>query len=140
MGIYVGPLLSHASNVTLILNLCTGHVSLQFHVVYDDDFTTMPYLHTATISPHWAELVRASLTIALYTERKVGTWQSLPKLDVETGDFASDTTNVGTASSTTSTQHCEGDDGHSEGLCDVVPHHKKYSDKMSDIQQPRAGY
>jgi hypothetical protein len=67
MGIYVGRLPSHASNVGLIMNLRTGHVLPQFHVVYDDDFITVPYLHTATVPPRWAELVRASLTIASYT-------------------------------------------------------------------------
>jgi hypothetical protein len=108
----------------LILNPCTGHVSPQLHVVYDDNFTTAPYLRTATVPPHWAKLVRAFLTIALHTEHKVGTWQSIPELDVDPGDFTSDTTNTDTAPSTTSTQNCEGDDEHSEGASDVVPHHK----------------
>jgi hypothetical protein len=98
MGIYVGHLPSHASNVALILNPHKGHVLPQCYVVYDYDFTTMSYLHMATVPPHWAELVRASLTIALYTERKVGTWQSLPELNVEPGDFESDTVNVDTSS------------------------------------------
>jgi hypothetical protein len=69
-------------------------------------------------------MVRTSLTIALYTESKVGAWQSLLKLDVDPGDFASDNVDVDTASSTTSTQYCEGDDGHFEGASDVVSHHK----------------
>ncbi len=124
MGIYVGQSPSHASNVAFILNLHTGHISPQFHVVYDDDFTTVPYLHTETVPPHWDKLVCASSTIALYTEHKVGTWHSIPELDVNPGDFTSDTTNTDTAPSTTSTQNCEGDDGHSEGANDVVSHHK----------------
>jgi hypothetical protein len=94
IGIYVGQLPSHASNVTLILNPRTRHVLPQFHVVYNDDFTTVPYLRTATVPPHRAELVRASSTIALYTERKVGIWQSIPKLDIEQGDFTPDTANM----------------------------------------------
>jgi hypothetical protein len=68
MGIYVGRLPSHASNVGLILNPCMGHVLPQFHVVYNDDFTTVPYLRTATVPPHWDKFVRAFSTIALYTE------------------------------------------------------------------------
>jgi hypothetical protein len=124
MVIYVGVSPSHASNVALILNPHMGHVLPQFHVLYDDDFTTVPYLCTATVPNHWAKLLRAFSKIALYTELKVGTLQSLPKLDVEPGDFASDTANVDTASSTTSTQHCEGDDGLSEGVSDVDLHHK----------------
>jgi hypothetical protein len=124
IGIYVGCLPSHAANVGLILNPCTGLVLPQFHVVYDDDFTTVPYLRTATVPPHWAKFVCASLTIALYTESKVGTWRSLPELDVDPGVFASDTVNVDTASLTTSTQYCEGYYGHSEGASDVVSHHE----------------
>jgi hypothetical protein len=110
--------------VALILNPCTGHVKPHFHVVYDDNFTTVPYLRTATVPPHWAKLVRPSSAIALYTEHEVGTWQSIPELDVNPGDFTSDTTNTDTAPSTTSTQNCEGDDGHSEGASDLVSHHK----------------
>jgi hypothetical protein len=124
MGIYIGHLPSHPSNVGLILNLHTGHVLPQFYVVYDDDFTTVPNLHTPTAPPHWAKLVHASSTISLYTESKVGKWQSLPKLDVDLGDFASDTVNVDTASSTTSTQYRERDDGHSKGASDMVSHHE----------------
>jgi hypothetical protein len=44
MGIYVGCSPSHASNVSLVLNPWTGHISPWFHVVYDDDFTMVPYL------------------------------------------------------------------------------------------------
>ena len=94
MGIYVGRSPSHAANVSLILNPRTGHISPQFHVVYDDDFTTVPYLRTATVPPHWAALVAASVTIELYTEQQVGTWQSLPELEVESGDFTSDSSVV----------------------------------------------
>jgi hypothetical protein len=129
-SIYVGGSPSHASNVALILNPHTGHVSPQFHVVYNDDFTTVPYLRTATVPPHWAELVCASSTIALYTEREVGTWQSTPELDVEPGDFTSDTANIDTAPSTTTNQHREGDDGHSEGASDVASHHENTVNKQ----------
>jgi hypothetical protein len=30
----------------------SGHVSLQFHVIFDDIFTTVPYLRTTTIPPN----------------------------------------------------------------------------------------
>jgi hypothetical protein len=90
MEIYVGWSPSHATNVSMVLNPRTGHISPQFHVVHDDDFTTVPYLRTATVPPHWAALMAASTTIELYTEKQVGTWQLLPELDVESGDFTSD--------------------------------------------------
>ena len=48
-GMYLGLSPEHASNVILIFNLMTRHVSPQFHVVYDEDFTSV----NATWSPTW---------------------------------------------------------------------------------------
>ncbi|MGL6008734.1 MAG: hypothetical protein ACRC1D_04685 [Culicoidibacterales bacterium] len=119
MGIYVGRSPSHASNVGLILNPRTGLVSPQFHVVYDDDFTTVPYLRTTTVPPHWAALVEASSHIEVQTERQVGTWQSLPELNIDPGDFTSD---VFESSQPTIDQDCEGDK-HSESVINVESPH-----------------
>jgi len=94
MGLYVGRSPSHAAHVALIFDPSTGHVSRQFHVIFDDDFTTVPYLRTAAIPPYWAELVRASSKLRVYTERQVDTWQSLPELIPENGDFTSEQTEV----------------------------------------------
>ena len=90
MGLYVGRSPSHASNVALVLNPRTGHVLPQFHVVFDDDFTTVEYLCKMTVPPHWADLARSSADVQLFTERQVTTWQSLPELDKEDGDFSSE--------------------------------------------------
>ncbi len=67
MGIYVGQSPSHASNVALVLNPRTGHVLPQFHVVFDDDFTTVAFLRKMEVPPHWAVLVRSSAEVQLYT-------------------------------------------------------------------------
>ena len=40
-GLHLGWSPLHASNVPLILNLTTGHISAQFHVVFDDWFATV---------------------------------------------------------------------------------------------------
>jgi hypothetical protein len=93
-GIYVGRSPSHAANVSLILNLQTRHVFPQYHVVYNDNFMMVPYLHNATVPPHWVELVKVSLMIKLYTEQQVGTWHTLPELDTEIEDFTSDTSST----------------------------------------------
>jgi hypothetical protein len=85
---------SHAANVALIFNPCTGHISLQFHVIFDNNFTTVPYLRTATIPPYWADLVWASSKLHVYTKRQVDTWQSLPELIPKNGDFTSEQTEV----------------------------------------------
>jgi hypothetical protein len=68
MGIYVGCSPACASNVALILNPRTGHVSPQFHIVFDEDFTMVQYLWTTSVPPHWADLVRSLAVIQTYTE------------------------------------------------------------------------
>ena len=40
----------HASDVLLVLNLTTGHISPQYHVVFDDGFATM-ISHSTTKNP-----------------------------------------------------------------------------------------
>ena len=76
MGIYVGRSPAHASNIALVLNPRTGHVSPQFHVVYDDDFTTVPYLRTGQVPPHWAKLVSQSAELVV-TGNSSPSWESL---------------------------------------------------------------
>ncbi len=90
MGLYLGRSPSHAANVALIFNPRTGQVSPQFHVVFDDDFTTVPYLRSSQAPPFWAELVCASTKLHIYTKRQVDTWQSLPEITLEIGDFTSE--------------------------------------------------
>ena len=58
MGSHVGKSPAHASTVALVLNPRTVHVSPQFHVVFDDEFTTVPYLTKGQVPPHREELVR----------------------------------------------------------------------------------
>ena len=41
-GQYLGPSPMHSTTIGHILNLRTGSISPQFHVVYDDLFTTVP--------------------------------------------------------------------------------------------------
>jgi hypothetical protein len=41
-GKYMGQSFAHSSMIGRILNLKTGHISPQYHVVYDDLFTTVP--------------------------------------------------------------------------------------------------
>jgi hypothetical protein len=54
----------HAGSVALVLNPTTGHVSPQFHVVFDDTFSTVPFMREGTVPSHWAELVRNSSEVA----------------------------------------------------------------------------
>ena len=50
----------HAGSVSLVLNLKTGLISPQFHVIFDDEFTTVPYLHSDHSPPNWHSLVSTS--------------------------------------------------------------------------------
>ena len=69
MDLYIGHSLSHATNIALILNPCTGNVSPQFHVVFDDDFTTVPNLCSSQVQPFWEDLIWASTQLHVYTKR-----------------------------------------------------------------------
>ena len=46
-GIYVGPSAQHASNIPLIYNPQSTHVTTQFHVVFDEGFTSLTHLPTS---------------------------------------------------------------------------------------------
>ena len=52
VGIYLGRSPFHANNVALVLNPRTGHISPQYHVVFDDDFTTVPFMSSGTVPPN----------------------------------------------------------------------------------------
>ena len=55
-GIFVGFSSSHGSEVPLILNPNTGHISPQFHVVFDDSFSTVcSQLDSDTPPSFWNE-------------------------------------------------------------------------------------
>ncbi|KAL7461231.1 hypothetical protein ACHAXS_001651, partial [Conticribra weissflogii] len=64
VGIYVGHSPVHAGSVALILNPTTGHISPQFHVVFNDTFSTVPHMREETVPPHWAELIWNSAELA----------------------------------------------------------------------------
>jgi hypothetical protein len=60
LGIYIGHSSSHAGSVALVLNPQTGHVSLQYHVVFDNQFTMVPFMEKNKVPPNWARLVENS--------------------------------------------------------------------------------
>ena len=90
LGIYVGHSPVHAGSVALVLNVITGHVSPQYHVVFDDDFLTVPALRDGTSPAHWKELARDNsekVTDASYDLAKI--W--IENSEDETNDDAIDT-------------------------------------------------
>ncbi len=55
--LYLGHSPFHAGSVALVYNPSTRHVSLKYHVVFDDEFTMVPYMEAGMISSHWSDLV-----------------------------------------------------------------------------------
>ena len=60
-GIYFGQSTVHANSVALVMNPKTGHVSPQFHLVFDDEFTTISHKRNVTVTSNWYDLVDQSL-------------------------------------------------------------------------------
>ena len=57
-GLYIGHSPFHAGSVALVLNPYTVHVSPQFHVVFDDNCSTVPFMREGTIPPNCTDLVQ----------------------------------------------------------------------------------
>ena len=61
---YLGHSPVHAGSVALVLNLTTGHVSPQFHVVFDDEFSTVENLRNGSEPVNWKNLFESSREMA----------------------------------------------------------------------------
>jgi hypothetical protein len=55
-AVYIGHSPKHAHTVPVVLNLKTGHCSPQYHVVFDDNFTTVSHATAFTPPPNWTDL------------------------------------------------------------------------------------
>lgn len=64
VGVYLGHSPCHAGSVALVLNPKTLHVSPQYHVVFDDEFSTVPFMKNGEVPPHWSDLVKQSTELA----------------------------------------------------------------------------
>ena len=60
VGIYLGHSPFHEVSVPLVLNPATVQVSPQFHVVFDDEISTVPLMREGKIPPNWIDLVHHS--------------------------------------------------------------------------------
>ena len=54
----LGRSASNAGKIFLVWNLSTGYVSSQYHVVFDDNFSTFRCLTKSEAPPNWEQLVR----------------------------------------------------------------------------------
>ena len=64
IGVYLGHSPFHAGRVVLVFNPNTGRVIAQYHVVFDDEFITVPYMESGTIPSNWENLVKYSSEMA----------------------------------------------------------------------------
>ena len=60
IGVYLVQSPKHSGNVALVLNPKTLHVSPQYHVVMDDEFTTVEEMRNIEIPKNWLDLVQNS--------------------------------------------------------------------------------
>ena len=60
IGLYLGHSPFHVRSVTLVCNPNTGQVSPHYHVVFDNDFSTVPFMETGTIPTDWEDIVKYS--------------------------------------------------------------------------------
>jgi len=64
IGVYLGHSPFHAGSTALVFNPSTGRVSPQYHVVFNGDFSTVPYMEQGTEPPNWAVLVKYSAELS----------------------------------------------------------------------------
>ena len=84
IDIYLGHSPCHAGSVALVLNLKTGLVSPQFHLVFDDEFTTVPYLNsTDDTPPNWPALLEHSTERATNGQEDLANEWLHPLLEAE---------------------------------------------------------
>ena len=55
LGIYLGRSPSNSGSVALFMNPNSGLVYPQFHLVFDDNFETVPHLQAGTVPKNWPE-------------------------------------------------------------------------------------
>eukprot|EP00957_Ditylum_brightwellii_P211633 15366401-Ditylum_brightwellii.AAC.2 len=53
LGIFLDPSSVHVGNVHLVFNPQAGHVSPQYHVVFDDTFLIVSHLRAGTVPALW---------------------------------------------------------------------------------------
>jgi hypothetical protein len=73
VGIYLGHSPCHAGSVALVLNPKTLRVSPQFHIVFDNEFSTVAFMRNGEIPPHWSALVQQSAELATDEEFDLAT-------------------------------------------------------------------
>ena len=64
IGVYLGHSPFHSGSIALVWDTNTDQVSPQLHVVFDDEFSTVPYMVASIIPLNWEKLVKYSPEMA----------------------------------------------------------------------------
>jgi hypothetical protein len=95
IGVYLGHSPFHAGNVALVFNPTTGHVSPQFHVVFDDEFSTVPFMEKGQIPPNWDELYNNNRDLATDEDFNLAkSWYQQQASGVDGGGNSSHNNNI----------------------------------------------
>ena len=78
----------HASSVALVLNPCTGHVSPQYHVAFDNYLSTVPHMRANTVPKNWSDLVNRRSECV--TEEKIDPDETWFRQDLSANSVASE--------------------------------------------------
>ena len=81
VGVYLRHSTRHAEHIALILNITMGHVSLQYHLIFDDDFTTVESMKLGKILMNWDKLVETQCKLATTM-----TYKLLPEWEAQTAE------------------------------------------------------
>ena len=84
VGVYLGHSPCHAGSVALVLNPKTLIVSPQYHLVFDDEFSTVPFMRDGEVPPHWSELVQHSAELVTNEEFDLATTWANSYIDNDT--------------------------------------------------------
>ena len=92
----MGQSRDHASDFSNILNTTTGHISPQYHILYDDDFFTVNATNAAAAIQRWEGLFKeqpnARIQLNELPNMKDTFTDSTPKLNVMDLKGSNDTT------------------------------------------------
>ena len=80
MGVNLGFSPVHSLDVALVFNPVTGFVSPQYHLTFDDDFSTLEYVRKQLQPPHWSILVKNASQLATDENFTINqrTWEVSP--------------------------------------------------------------
>jgi len=88
VGAYMGRSPNHAGHVALVLNISTGRVSPQYHIVFDDNFETVEALRKGVVPSRWEYI--AKIRYESSTDEDVNLaklWQTGETLNQEYSDI-----------------------------------------------------